>query len=177
MKMPRHEVFANGSRSDPAAREKNPGNSARQKERNKSKREQQRGIEPDARFPERGKPTHHQNCRRYSKRSRKNRKYQRRKGVQAARKHVLAPDAKSNQAHGTEGQDDKPLLPNRLARKRRDEMGNDPKTGNHRDINFRLRKKPEQSLPERGQGIGRDAGRLRGKEICRRKEMRVEKAV
>src|SRR5215472_15362513 len=56
-------------------------------------------------------------------------------------------------------------------------MRNDAKTRKHRDINFRLRKKPKQSLPERRQGIGRDVRGLRRKETCRGKEMSVEKSV
>src|SRR5437588_7276064 len=165
MKMPGHEILSERRGSEIVPRKEESREPAGKKERNKPEREQQGGVEPDARVPKRAKPTDHKNRCGQAKRRGQNGKHQRRKGIQAARKHVLAPNAKPNQANATKSENDSSLLPHRLSGKSRDQMRNDAKAWEHRYVDFGLCEEPEQPLPDRRQNVSSDAGRLRPKKI------------
>src|SRR6266481_7193854 len=146
------KIVADGSGGKIVGGQENPRKAAREKKRNESDSEKHGGVELDARVPERAEPTHPENCGRQSERRSQQRKDQRRKRIHAAREHVLAPNAKAEEAHGAQRQNHKAFLPNRLAGKRGNEMRDQAKARKHGDVDFGLREKPEKALPENGNG-------------------------
>ena len=56
-------------------------------------------------------------------------------------------------------------------------MRHDPEARKHRNVDFRLRKKPEEALPEYGQSVRRGARRLGSQKIHGREEMSAEEPV
>ena len=63
---------------------------------------------------------------------------------------MLSPDAEAEEADGAQRQHDGTLGPNRFAREGRDEVGDDAEARKDRYVDLRLRKEPEQALPEGG---------------------------
>src|SRR5207302_2194696 len=123
MEMAGDEIVADSrSGGEIAAREENPGEPAGEKKRNETEREKHGGVELDARVPECAEPTDDEDRGRQTKRRSQQRKNQWRKGVHAAGKHMLTPDAKSEDTHSAQRQNDEALFPNRLAGKRGNQM-------------------------------------------------------
>jgi len=67
---------------------------------------------------------------------------------------------KTENAHAAQRQNDEVLLPHRFARKRGNQMGDEAETRQHGNVDFRLREKPKEPLPENGNGVRNDTRRL-----------------
>src|SRR6266852_1885175 len=165
MEMAGDEIVANGCGGLIVAREENSGESAGEKKRNEAECEKHGGVQLHTRIPERTEPTDQQDGGGESERRGQQRKDERRKRIHAAGKHVLAPDAKTENADAAKRQDDEAFLPNRLAGKRGNQMRDQAEAREHGDVDFRLREKPEEALPKNGNGVRNDTGRLIGDEI------------
>src|SRR5712692_1047490 len=177
MKMTSDEIVADGSGGKIVAGEENSGESAGEKKRNEAEREKHGGVELDARVPECAEPTDQQDRGGQPEGRSQQRKDEWRKRIHAAGKHVLAPDAKTENAHAAERQNHQAFLPNRLAGKRGNQMRDEAETRKHSDVDFGLREKPEEAPPKNGNSIRDDTGRLIGNEIHYRKKVRAQKAI
>ncbi len=177
MEMAGDEIVADGGGGEIMAREKNSGEAAGEKKRNETEREKHGGIELDAGVPESAEPTDEEDRGGQSERRSQQRKNQRRKGIHAAGKHVLTPNAKTKEAHAAQRQHHKAFFPNRLAGKRGNQVRDEAKARKHRDVDFGLREKPEETLPNDGNSVGDDAGRLIGDEIQQGEKVCVQEAV
>src|SRR5437588_815458 len=93
------EVVAEGSGGEIVVGEENPGQSPGEKERNEAEREKHGGVELNAGVPQCAEPTDQEDRGGQSERRSQKRKDQRRKRIHAAGKHVLAPNAKAEEAH------------------------------------------------------------------------------
>src|SRR6266852_6275028 len=165
MEMAGDEIVADGSGGEIVTREENSGESAGEKKRNEAEREKHGGVQLHTRIPERAEPTDQQDRGGESERRGQQRKDQRRKRIHAAGEHVLAPDAKSENADAAKRQDDEAFLPNGFAGKRGNQMRDQAEARQHGHVDFRLREKPEEALPKNGNGVRNDTGRLIGDEI------------
>jgi hypothetical protein len=56
-------------------------------------------------------------------------------------------------------------------------MRDESKARKHGDVDFRLSEKPEEALPENGNSVGDDTGRLAGNEIQQGKKVHVQETV
>src|SRR5260370_35069162 len=121
------EIVADGSSGQIVVRQENPGESAGKKKRNEAEREKHGGVEMDARVPKCAEPAGQQNQGGQTERRSQKRKDERRKGIHAATEHVLAPNAKTEDAHATQRQNNDAFLPDRLAGKRGNEMRHEGK--------------------------------------------------
>ncbi len=90
---------------------------------------------------------------------------------------MLAPNAKTENAHAAQRQHNEAFLPNGLARKRGNQMRDEAKAREHGDVDFRLREKPEEALPKNGNGVRNDTGRLIGDEIQHRKKVCAQESI
>src|SRR5713226_7099279 len=167
MEMAGDEIVADGGSSEIVAGEENSRESAGEKKGNEAEREKHGGVELHASVPERAEPTDQQDGGGESERRSQQGKDQRRKRIHAAGKHVLAPDAKTENADAAQRQDNEAFLPHRLAGKRGNQMGDEAKAREHGNIDFGLREKPEEALPKNGNSVRDNAGRLIGDEIQR----------
>src|SRR5713226_7734842 len=177
MEMAGDEIVADGSGGEIVAREENSGESAGEKKRNEAEREKHGGVELDARVPECAEPTDQEDRGGQSEGRSQQRKDERRKGIHAAGKHVLAPDAKTENAHAAQRQNNEAFLPNRLAGKSGNQMRDDAEARKHGDVNFGLREKPEEALPQNGSSVGDSTGRLIGDETQHGEKVRAQQPI
>src|SRR5712664_800070 len=177
MEMTGDEIVADGSSGEIVAGEENPGESAGEKKRNKTEREKHGSVELDARVPQRAEPTDQKDGGGQSEGRSQKREDQWRKRVHAAGKHVLAPDAKTEDAHAAQRQHNEAFLPNRLAGKCGNQMRDEAERRKHGDVNFGLGKKPEEALPEDGNSSCGAAARLTGEKTKRREKVRAQEAI
>src|SRR5258708_7492101 len=177
MEMAGDEIVADCSGGEIVAREENPGEAAGEKKRDEPEREKHGGIELDSRVPKCAEPTDQEDRGGQSEGRSQKRKDEWRKRIHAAGKHVLAPNAKTEDAHGAQRQNYEAFFPNRLARKRGNEMRDEAKGREHGDVDFGLREKPEEALPKDRNGTCDNAARLTGKEIKRGKKVRAQETV
>src|SRR5580700_3018107 len=177
MKVAGDEVVADGNGGEIVAGERKSGDAACQKKRNESESKKHRRIELDSRIPKCAEPTEQEYRGRQAERRCQQRKNQRRPRIEAARKHVLAPHEKAQEADAAKSENRGALGPNRFARKSRKQMGDDSETRKHGDIHFGLGEKPEESLPERKQRGLRERRWLLREKSKRREELRGEEAV
>ena len=90
---------------------------------------------------------------------------------------MLAPNAKTREAHAAQRQHHQALHPDGLARKRRNQMSGEAETGKHGDIDFGLREKPEEAPPKHGQSVRHNVWRQAGEEVQRRKKVRAQETI
>ena len=90
---------------------------------------------------------------------------------------MLAPDAKTEDAHTAQRQNHEAFFPNRFARKRGNQMRDEAETRKHGDVDFGLREKPEEALPKDGDCTCDNGARLTGKEIQRGEKVRAQEAI
>src|SRR5713226_8392749 len=177
MEMAGDEIVADGSGGQIVARQENPGESAGEKKRNEAEREKHGGVELDARVPERAEPTDEEDAGGQSEGGGQKRKDERRKGIQAAGEHVFAPDAKTEDAYATQRQNNESFLPGRLAGKRGNQMRDEAEAREYGDVDFGLRKKPEEAPPKNGNSVCDDTGGLIGNEIQHGEKARAQEAI
>src|SRR5260370_12850135 len=178
MEMAGDEIVADGSSGgEIVAREENSGESAGEKKRNETEREEHGGVELDARVPECAEPTDEQDRSGQSEGRSQQRKDQRRKRIHAAGKHVLSPDAEAEESNAAKRQNHEAFLPNRLAGKRGNQMRDESERRKHGDIDFGLREKPEEAPPKNRNGVRDDACGLIGDEIHHWEQMRAQEAI
>ncbi len=159
------------------AREENPGESTGEKKRNEPEREKHGRVELDPRVPKGAEPTDQEDCCGQPEGRSQQREDERRKRIHTAGKHVLSPDAKTEEADGAKRENDEALFPDRLAGKRGNEMRDEAEARKHGHVDFGLGEKPEEALPKNGNGVGDDAGRLSGNEIQQRKKVGAQEAI
>jgi hypothetical protein len=134
-------------------------------------------MELNSRVPQRPEPTDQENRGGQTERGSEQREEQRREGIHAAREYVLAPYAETKEAYAAQRQNDEPLPPDRFARKRGNQMRREPETRKDGDINFGLRKKPEEPLPEQRGNACRDFRRLILEGTRERKKLRTREEI
>src|SRR5882762_4112469 len=172
MEMAGDEVVRDGSGGEIVACEKNPGESAGEKKRNETQHKKHGGVELDARVPQCAEPTDQENRGGPSER-----RSQQGKGIHAAREHVLAPNAKTEEPHAAQRQNYPALLPNRFAGKGGNQMRDEAETRKHGHVDFCFGEKPEEALPKHGSGTWHSADRPTGKESKWRKQVRAQEAI
>src|SRR5713226_4699364 len=177
MEMAGDEIVADGGSSEIVAGEENSRESAGEKKGNGAEREKHGGVELHASVPERAEPTDQQDGGGESERRSQQGKDQRRKRIHAAGKHVLAPNAKTENADAAQRQNNEAFLPHRLAGKRGNQMRDEAKAREHGHVDFRVREKPEQALPQNGNGVRYDSGRLTRNEIQHWKKVRAQESI
>ncbi len=80
---------------------------------------------------------------------RRHREQNRRERIHPADEHVVAPNHIAQKADGDHATDHRPhAAKERLARERRQDVGNDPEAGDDGDVNLRVAEEPEQVLPQ-----------------------------
>src|SRR5207302_8389892 len=99
MKMAGDEIVANGSSGEIMASEENSGESAGEKKGDETQGKKHSRVELNARVPQCAEPTDQEDRGGQSERRSQKRKDQRRKRIHAVGEHVLAPNAKTEQAH------------------------------------------------------------------------------
>src|SRR5260370_40602522 len=176
MEMAGDEIVADGSGGEIVTRQENPGESAGEKKRNETEREKHCGLELDARVPERSEPTDQKDRGGQSERRGQKRKDQGRKRIHAAGEHVLAPDAKTEEAYAAQRQNHQAVRPNPLAGKRGNQMRGEAKTRKHGNVDFGLREKPEEPLPNNGNPIHDRTGLLLATQIQPAENIRPQQA-
>jgi len=127
--------------------------------------------------PQRAEPGEQKHAGGQAQGRREKRKNQRGPGIEAARKHVLAPDAKTEEADTAESEDCGALRPDWLAGERGEQVRDDSETRKHGNVDFGLGEKPEEALPERKECGLRDGCRLMRKKIEGREKLRSEQTV
>src|SRR5260370_37325233 len=153
------EIVADGSRGQIVVRQENPRESAGKKKRNEAEREKHGGVEMDARVPKCAEPAGKQNQGGQTERRSQKRKDERRKGIHAATEHVLAPNAKTEDAHATQRQNNDAFLPDRLAGKRGNDVRDRAEAGEHGGAAFGLRERPEGQTRRKGKFRQNDTSR------------------
>src|SRR2546426_6372722 len=177
MEMASDEIVADGSSGEIVAPQENSGESAGEKKRNETEREKHGGVELHARIPQCAKPTEQQDCGGQSEGRSQQRKDQRRKRIHAAGEHVLAPNAKTENAHAAQREYNEAFFPNRLSRERGKQMCDQAKARKHGHVDFGLREKPKEALPKNGNSVGDSAGPLIGDEIHHGEKVRVQESI
>ncbi len=68
----------------------------------------------------------------------------------AGGKHMVRPDGKAEQADGNGGSGDETIAEDRLTRKDRNDLGNDPERRQDHDVDLGMSEVPEDVLPQHG---------------------------
>ena len=89
----------------------------------------------------------------------------------------MSPNAKTEETDSTKRENDEAFFPNRVARKRGDQMGDEAEARKDSDVDLGLREKPEKTLPENRESGGDGVHLLNGQDAKRRKKVRVQKTI
>ena len=87
---------------------------------------------------------------------------------------MLAPHAKTEEAHAAQRQNNEAFLPDRLAGKRGNQMRDQAEGREHGHVDFGLGEKPKEPLPKDWNSAGDYAGLLHGRKMKWGKKVRVQ---
>ena len=130
--------------------ERESGQAADTEHRQERQREQHRRGEPNRPAPQRHHQRRDQDHRRDRDDHRRDLEEQAERRAHAAQEHVMGPHHHRHAAHEQHRRHHHPVAPERPPRVDGDHFGNDAHGGQDEDVDLRMRKEPEQVLPQQG---------------------------